>query len=192
MSHQAAIVKQSLDLVQRDNHALLDKMSWKETGSLTQASEALAGVRRLFFYGAGRSGLALRMTAMRMMHLGYDSYVVGDATTPSIGPGDALVVASGSGTTASVLQVAEKAEKAGAVVVSLTTDPASPLAALSTVAITVPGSTKQERPDGYQQQYAGSLFEQAAVLIGDSLFHALWRQSGKSAEDIWPRHSNLE
>ena len=30
------------------------------------------------------------------------------------------------------------------------------------------------------------------VLVGDALFHALWQRSGQSADDMWPRHANLE
>ena len=35
-------------------------------------------------------------------------------------------------------------------------------------------------------------FEQVVVLVGDALFHALWQRSGQSADDMWPRHANLE
>ena len=32
----------------------------------------------------------------------------------------------------------------------------------------------------------------AVALLGDALFHALWQRSGLGADDIWPRHANLE
>lgn len=37
-----------------------------------------------FFTGQGRSGLVAQMAAMRSMHLGYESHMVGEATAPSI------------------------------------------------------------------------------------------------------------
>ncbi|HKP05968.1 MAG TPA: 6-phospho-3-hexuloisomerase, partial [Microbacterium sp.] len=63
--------------------------------------DALAGLilsaDRVFVGAAGRSGIALRMTAMRLMHLGLDVHLLGDVTTPAIGAGDVLLTASGSG-----------------------------------------------------------------------------------------------
>ena len=39
------------------------------------------------------------MAAMRFMHLGRDSHVLGEATAPSVRHGDVLVAVSGSGET---------------------------------------------------------------------------------------------
>ena len=41
-------------------------------------------------------------------------------------------------------------------------------------------------------QYAGGLFELSVALVGDAVFHALWQASGLSADELWPRHANLE
>ena len=70
------------------------------------AVQCILTARRVFFVGAGRSGLALEMAAMRVMHLGLTVYVVGEVVTPAIERGDLLVVASGSGTTASPVRAA--------------------------------------------------------------------------------------
>lgn len=67
--------------------------------ALAAAVELTANARRVFVHGAGRSGLALQMTAMRLMHVGLQVHVVGETTTPAIGEGDLLLTASGSGTT---------------------------------------------------------------------------------------------
>ena len=61
---------------------------------------------RVFVAGAGRSGLVLRMAAMRLMHLGLNVHVVGDTTTVAISSGALLLVASGSGTTSGVVKAA--------------------------------------------------------------------------------------
>jgi 6-phospho-3-hexuloisomerase len=50
------------------------------------------------------------MAAMRFMHLGYTVFIVGETNTPAILEGDLLLVASGSGTTSSVVSSAEKAK----------------------------------------------------------------------------------
>ncbi|MBT2502038.1 6-phospho-3-hexuloisomerase [Curtobacterium sp. ISL-83] len=161
-------------------------------GDTDRALGLLDGTRRVFVHGAGRSGLALRMTAMRLMHLGLDVHVVGEVTTPAIGPGDVLLVASGSGQTAGIVQAARTAADVGADVLAVSTTDASPLADLATVTLVVPAATKTDRSGTASAQYAGGLFEQALVLLGDALFHVLWQRSGRSADDLWPRHANLE
>ncbi|GAA3670195.1 6-phospho-3-hexuloisomerase [Microbacterium marinilacus] len=147
---------------------------------------------RVFVHGAGRSGLALRMTAMRLMHLGLDVHVVGEVTAPAIRAGDALLVASGSGTTTGVVQAARTASDAGAHVLAVSTTDESPLSELAVVTLVIPAATKTDRSGGASAQYAGSRFEQALVLLGDAVFHALWTRSGRSADDLWSRHANLE
>ncbi len=47
-----------------------------------RAIEMVTAARRIFVFGEGRSGLVLRMAAMRLVHLGLTAHVVGDATTP--------------------------------------------------------------------------------------------------------------
>lgn len=155
-------------------------------------ADLVSAADRVFVHGAGRSGIALRMTAMRLMHLGLRVHVVGDATTPAIGRGDVLVTASGSGTTAGIVTAGRNAVDAGARVGVLTTAAESPLAELATVVVVIPAATKQDRSGTASVQYAGGLFEQATAIVGDVLFDTLWRRSGQSADDLWPRHSNLE
>src|ERR1700734_1021041 len=61
------------------------------------AQRMILAANRLFVMGAGRTGLALKMAAMRLMHLGLEVHVAGEVTCPAIGRGDLLLVASGSG-----------------------------------------------------------------------------------------------
>jgi 6-phospho-3-hexuloisomerase len=163
-----------------------------DADGLDRVAELIAAAPRVFVLGAGRSGLALRMTAMRLMHLGLVVHVVGEVTTPAILRGDLLLTASGSGTTPAIVRAAETAVGVGADVVLITTAGDSELAAAATAALVVPAAAKLDRSGTASMQYAGGLFEQAVVLIGDALFHALWQRSGRSADDLWPRHSNLE
>ena len=53
--------------------------------------------KRIIVCGTGRSGLMLKSFAMRLMQIGYISYVVGETITPAIKEGDLLIVASASG-----------------------------------------------------------------------------------------------
>jgi 6-phospho-3-hexuloisomerase len=182
-------VTTALALVHSELDAALGTL---DTTQIEKIVDALGGAERIFVHGAGRSGIALRMTAMRLMHLGRIVFVVGDATTPAIGAGDVLLTASGSGTTESIVRAARAAVGAGAHVVVITTVADSELATHATASVIVAAAAKLDRTAAVSAQYAGSLFEQLVVLIGDTVFHALWQRLGPSADDLWRRHSNLE
>jgi 6-phospho-3-hexuloisomerase len=185
-------VPDALDLVVRELDDLAAALRSADPALFAQAVDLVEGADRVFVHGAGRSGLALRMTAMRLMHLGRDVHVVGEVTTPAIRPGDVLLVASGSGTTAGIVAAGEKAVEVGASVIAVSTTADSPLAELAAVTLVLPAATKTDRSGTASAQYAGSLFEQGVALLGDALFHTLWVRGGQSADDLWPRHANIE
>lgn len=158
---------------------------WEELPELITTAGAV------FAVGNGRSGLALRMAAMRFMHLGRVVYVVGETTTPAIQPGHLLLAASGSGTTNTVVHAAEVAASRGAAVVAITTDSDSPLARAARHVLLVPAAEKTDRSGGVSAQYAGTLFEQLTLILLDAVFHALWLDSGVSADVLFKHHANL-
>ncbi|GAB3618458.1 SIS domain-containing protein [Okibacterium endophyticum] len=182
----------ALRLINAELSAVTEALATGQAHTIAQITAALTDAQRVFVLGAGRSGLALRMTGMRLMHLGLTVHIVGETTTPAIGPGDVLLVASGSGTTGGIVRGAESAIDAGATVVAITTNAQSPLAAAAAVTVVVPAAGKLNRDTDRSQQYAGTLFEQAVVVVGDAIFHAHWARSGATADDLWPRHANLE
>jgi 6-phospho-3-hexuloisomerase len=156
------------------------------------AQEMVRAASRVFVTGAGRSGLALKMAAMRLMHLGLVVHVAGEVTAPAISEGDLLLVASGSGTTAGAVHAAEVARNVGAEVLALTAAPASKLGQLAQGLIVIPAATKQDHGGVRSEQYAGALFEQSVLLVMDATFQVMWRERGESAEELWKRHANLE
>lgn len=147
---------------------------------------------RVFIAGAGRSGLVLRMAAMRLMHLGMDVHVAGDTTTPAIASGDLLLVASGSGTTSGVVKSAQTAAKAGARIAAFTTNAQSPLAELADALVIIPAAQKTDHGSSVTRQYSGSLFEQVLFLASEAIFQSLWENTDAPAEELWLRHANLE
>ncbi len=181
----AADVPLVLDELQRTLAAV-------DAKQVAEAAGRLLAAKRVFAMGAGRSGLALRMAAMRLMHLGLTVHIAGEVTTPAIAAGDLLVVASGSGTTSGAVQAAEVARKAGAEVIAITTAPASKLGELATGVIVIPAAAKQGNDGTVSRQYAGALFEQAVLLLLDAMFQGMWREGGEAAEELWKRHANLE
>jgi 6-phospho-3-hexuloisomerase len=197
MSSDAPGFDHSLSLIAAELESVVERLTAAHDASSDHdGAEALvdqiAQARRVFVHGAGRSGLALRMTAMRLMHLGLEVHVVGETTTPAIAEDDVLLTASGSGSTESIVRAARSAIEAGARVALITTAPESPLSELASATLVVPAAAKLDRSMTASAQYAGGLFEQSVVLLGDALFHALWMRSGASADELWPRHANLE
>jgi 6-phospho-3-hexuloisomerase len=147
---------------------------------------------RIFVAGAGRSGLVLRMAAMRLMHLGFDVHIAGDTTTPAIRSDDLLLLASGSGTTSGVVRAAETASKAGARIAVYTANATSPLAELADVVVIIPAAQKTDHGSTLSRQYSGSLFEQVLFLAAEAVFQTLWDNDATPAEELWLRHANLE
>jgi 6-phospho-3-hexuloisomerase len=140
--------------------------------------------RRWFFSGQGRSGLVARMAAMRFMHLGRAAHVVGEATAPSIRAGDGLVIVSGSGETAVSVNFARIAKGESAEVVLITHKAESTLARIADAVLVVP----VER----SQQFGGSLFEQASLIILDAVVIELARAIPDAHRRMHHRHANLQ
>ena len=68
--------------------AILDEvggaLSKVEREPVTRLIELIESARRVFVAGAGRSGLMVRTFAMRLMQMGFETYVAGETTTPAI------------------------------------------------------------------------------------------------------------
>jgi 6-phospho-3-hexuloisomerase len=163
---------------------------------------AQAAKHSIFVIGAGRSGLVARAFAMRLMHLGFQVYVVGETITPAAGKGDVLLAISGSGSTGIVVDVAQAAKKVGCTVIAITSHPESPLGQLADHVVYVPGRTKiSETTDYFSRQVLGlheplaplgTLFEIAATIFLESLVGELMKRLGKTEEDLKSRHATLE
>jgi 6-phospho-3-hexuloisomerase len=175
-------------VVLEENHRLLTSIPAKQWD---HAGDVIMGARAIFVIGGGRSGLAVQMAAMRLMHLGLNVHVVGEVTAPAIGAGDLLIAVSGSGTTPAIVAAASTAKKVGASVVSVTTAAQSPLSQIADVRLVLPAADKQDRSASVSSQYAGSLFEQSVVLAFDALFQSLRSRGDKSVAELWKRHANI-
>ena len=151
-----------------------------------QTAQRICAHARIFVYGAGRSGLMLRAFAMRLAQMGRSVYVVGETTTPAIGAGDLLVLASASGTTHSACYYAETAQKAGAEWFVLTATADSPLTEMRPADVLLPAGSR-DRPGG-SAQIMGSLFEQALLIFLDAVVQRIPADRAVMRR----RHANLE
>jgi 6-phospho-3-hexuloisomerase len=140
--------------------------------------------RRWFCSGQGRSGLVAQMFAMRLMHAGFQAHAVGEATAPSIGRDDGLVVISHSGETPVTIYQARLALESGARVLALTRNVSCTLASLA--------ETVVEVPTAVSRQFSGSLFEQSALLLLDALVLEITADDPHAHAAMNARHTNLQ
>ena len=158
--------------------------------------------RRILIIGVGRSGLIGRAFAMRLMHLGFNVYVMGETITPAIGKGDLVIVISGSGTTKLAVTAAEIGKEVGARVVAITSFPKSDLGRLADNIVQVRGRTKvAAETDYFMRQITGvheplaplgTIFEIASTVFLDSLIPELMHRLGRTEKELKRRHATIE
>lgn len=166
-------------------------MSLVDDHELEKAMNYLKKEKRIFITGAGRSGFQAKGFAMRLMHIGYQDFVMGETITPSIQKGDVWVAISGSGTTKGIVTETEAAKKIGLDIIVLTSDTNSKLAQLADSVIKVPGATKTGA--GIKSsQLLSSLFDQTVHITLDALTLKLAKRDKTSNEEALNSHVNVE
>ncbi len=160
------------------------------------------GMRKVLVMGAGRSGLVGKAFAMRLMHIGFNVYVLGDTIVPSVNENDVVIAISGSGTTKLIVTAAEAAKNVGATVIALTTYPDSKLGQLADIVVKIPGRTKMARMDDYFARQIlgiheplaplGTLFEDTVMIFLDGIAVELMHRLGKNEDELRQRHANIE
>lgn len=176
-----------LDQIVAEITGVIAKM---DEGDIERAMPLIGKTGRVYATGEGRSGFQARSFAMRMMHIGYTSYMMGETICPSMHEGDVLLAISGSGTTRRTVEDAEAAKKLGVKVIAVTSKPESPLAAAADAVIVVPGRVKGE--SGGSIQLLSSLFDQSVHIALDALCLMLSRRDNVSDADANANHANVE
>ena len=161
--------------------------------SVEQMIESIENARSVFVIGAGRSGYIAKAFAMRLMHLGYTVYVVGEAVTPRITDKDVLIAISGSGETTSVVNISRKAKDIGSKLIAVTTKRDSTLAKLADVLVLLRGKIKTERDETISQLAPlGTMFELTSIVFLDALVAELMYRKHLTERDLEERHAVLE
>ena len=140
-----------MEIMKTSIRAILDNIESAQEFLDEQAIEDFEDIiinsKNIFVTGAGRSGLAAKAFAMRLMHLGLSAYVVGETISPAIYEDDCIVAISGSGETNTIVSAANIAKDRGSKVLVLTSYPESTLGQLSDCYVLVKGRTKKEVDD---------------------------------------------
>jgi 6-phospho-3-hexuloisomerase len=164
--------------------------------------ENLEQGRKILILGAGRSGLAGRAFAMRLMHLGFNVYVFGETITPGMGENDLVISISGSGSTKLIVTASNAARDVKAKILAITSHTDSPLAKIADHYIIIPGRTKLAAEKDYTVRQIlgeheplaplGTLFEITLNVFLDSLVAELMQRLGKTEQDLRKRHATIE
>ncbi|WP_071131548.1 6-phospho-3-hexuloisomerase [Enterococcus timonensis] len=166
-------------------------MKLVDENQLDQALPYFKKDKRIFVIGAGRSGFQAKGFAMRLMHIGYQVYVMGETITPAIEKGDTWVAVSGSGTTKGIVADTQAAQKIGLDIVVFTSEAKSPLAQLANQVIIVPGATKTG--SGIQSsQLLSTLFDQTVHITLDTQIQKIAQRDQVSKESALKAHVNVE
>jgi 6-phospho-3-hexuloisomerase len=159
---------------------------------------------RIYVIGAGRSGLVAKAFAMRLMHLGFSSYVVGETITPAMTTGDMLIALSGSGKTRTVLDIAETAKQQSGRVCLITASLPSPLGDKADCIVLIPNTRENSatnevrvgsrviKSDHTLFAPLGTLFETTSLILCDAIVSVLMERLTVSAAEMQAHHANIE
>ncbi len=173
-----------------------------DLASLDEFSRMLNSANRIFVMGAGRSGLVAKSFAMRLMHIGYQVYVVGEIVTPAVAAGDAVVAISGSGNTRTISEFGEICKKLNVKLITVTSNKNSALGRISDLVVIVDGNLQHDHSKEYMERQLsgnhksmtpmGTLFELTAGVFLDSFIAKLMVVRGVDEAYLKTRHTVLE
>ena len=187
--------------------AILDNIEtaqeFLDEDSINQFEDVIINSTNIFVTGAGRSGLAAKAFAMRLMHLGLSSYVVGETISPAINEDDCIIAISGSGETNTIVSAAKIAKNRGSKVLAVTSYPESTLGQLADGYLLVKGRTKKEVDDeNYMKRQIhgnytsltplGTAFELTTLVFLDAIVSELMEKMEQTESDLKARHTVLE
>jgi 6-phospho-3-hexuloisomerase len=146
---------------------------------------------RIACIGAGRVGLAMMSFSMRLTHLGFTSYFVGETNLPKLDKNDLLIIGSGSGGTRSIVAIAEAAINSNLQIALITATPKSRIALMSNSVLSMHGESILEFSKDSIQPMT-TLFEQSLQILLDSIVLHLMSITGQTTDNMRSRHNILE
>jgi 3-hexulose-6-phosphate synthase / 6-phospho-3-hexuloisomerase len=174
-------------------HMILDKvssiLSATNDAYYEQLTSMLDNANRIFVSGAGRSGLVGRFFAMRLVHSGYDTSMVGEVVTPSIKSGDLLVVISGSGETEQLIAFTKRAKAEGAKILLICSKASSTIGDMADAVFQIGKTEQYGKVIGMPM---GTVFELSTLSFLEGAISHIIHEKGIPEEIMRSRHANLE
>ena len=152
---------------------------------LEEFVEDIATAKRIFIYGAGRSGLVGQLFSVRLVQMGLDVHFIGEMTTPIIAKDDLTILVSNTGDTMSVVQTANIARRIGCKVVGITGNSTNKLAQASSTVIVL----NQKGAVNHEYAPMGTIFEGSVGILFDSLVPSLMKRLKTNEKDMRKRHA---
>ncbi|NLK25868.1 MAG: SIS domain-containing protein [Euryarchaeota archaeon] len=157
-----------------------------DPAAVDEAVDLIVSANTIFIYGVGRSGLVGQAFAVRLVQLGLDVHFVGDMTTPIVDSTDVVIIVSNTGETMSAVQTANIVRRVGARVISLTSNINSKLGHASNIVLEI-GQARDEQKKKYAP--LGTIFEDAALVLFDSLVSVIMERTGQNEASLRRRHA---
>ena len=208
-------IKKLLDCAGKNVAETLNKV---DPAQIEEIATAIAESKRVFTAGWGRAGNVVRILGMDMSQIGMLVCCVGDNGTPSIHPGDILLINSGSGNTKTIAVIAEQAKEQGAKValISGAAPKDSIIGKIADINVTVPrlkknnfrppvsknvknkglgervdwGLTAEQREEMAYDDVTG--YYESAFALNEVIRKAVMEKTGAKTEDIMYYHNNME
>jgi 6-phospho-3-hexuloisomerase len=163
-----------------------------DPAQLEHLSQELIGAHRIVCYGVGREGLMMQAIAMRLMHAGFQSYVVGEMVTPPVHQGDVFFASAGPGHFPTIETLLKVARDAGGRTVIVTAQPVRAAEMPADVVIHIPAQTMVDVSAGVSVLTMGTHYEAALLLFGDLLVLRLLELTSQKREDMYTRYTNMK
>ena len=181
------VFEESINYIQLKIKDILSKVTDRDIKNI---KKLFLKTKRVFLYGAGRSGLVAKAFAIRLVHLGFQTFVIGETITAPVQKEDLVIIVSGSGETIPAVMTAEIAHNLGAFVVSITGKKDSDIAKFADITLYIKSYCNEEE----RKKYAplGTLFEASVWIILDGITADLLDQNKETEEDMRCRHATLE
>lgn len=188
------MIRKNIDLILGEIRQVLSSVDEEQTEKLTEAIlKAVLRGRKIVVCGAGRVGMAMRAFGMRLGHLGFQAFTLGDSVVPSVSKGDLFLVSSGSGETQTIYDMLEIAKKNGARIALVTGNPDSRMGKLADTVVQIKAPSKTKAVEGLiSSQPMTTLNEQCLGIFFDAVVLELMEKTDQTHDDMWARHSNLE
>ena len=166
--------------------------------------QAILDAKRIYVMGAGRSGLVAKSFAMRLMHTGFTSYVVGETITPAIAEGDLIIAFSGSGNTKTIADIAETAKNFGVKVALISSDENSRIGKIADYMIRIETQRDPIAKDSHEYEIRqmigayrsfaplGTIFETSSLIFSDAVISTIMTMKKIDESELKRRHTNIE
>ena len=181
------VFSKSIDYIHRKTEGILGNLPVED---LEEFKKLFFKSNRIFVYGAGRSGLVAKAFAIRLVHLGFQTFVIGETITAPVQKDDLVIIVSGSGETIPAVMTAEIAQNLDAKVVSITGKKKSEIAKYADITLYISASCNE--PDRKKYAPLGTLFEASVWILLDGIIADLLHSKDENEEDMRCRHATLE